>query len=139
MLKISEFYNKHIHFIGIGGISMSSLAQHLLSKGCFISGSDICESEETLKLKKLGIKVFLNHDQANIIGSNLVVYNSAIKNNNTEFLYAKSKNIPVISRIDLLNAISQEFRLKVGIAGCHGKTTTTALISNILKQQNAKT
>jgi UDP-N-acetylmuramate--alanine ligase len=124
---------KNIHFIGIGGIGMSSLAKIVQSMGCKISGSDIMKSENTFELKKIGTNITIGHHPNNIIQDiQLVVYSSAIPPDNVELKKARLLNIPTISRAKMLSLI---FNKKKGIAisGSHGKTTTTAILSYIMK------
>jgi len=120
-----------IHFTGIGGIGMSGIAEVLLSLGYEITGSDIRESETTVRLRELGIKIFIGHDEANIQGAHVVVTSSAVSKTNPEVIAARDRGIPVIPRAEMLAELG---RLKYGIlvAGAHGKTTTTSLIATIL-------
>mgnify|MGYP001459253835 CR=1 FL=1 len=125
------FKKKHIHFIGIGGIGMSGIAQILHKKGFKVSGSDLSENVIVKKLRKK-IKVFSSHKADNINNADIIVYSSAIKKNNIEILTAKKLKIPVYSRATML---AQVMRLKASItvAGSHGKTTTTSLIASIFE------
>jgi UDP-N-acetylmuramate--alanine ligase len=120
-----------IHFTGIGGIGMSGIAEVLLSLGYEITGSDIRESETTVRLRELGIKIFIGHDEANVQDAHVVVTSSAVSKTNPEVIAAKNRGIPVIPRAEMLAELG---RLKYGIlvAGAHGKTTTTSLIATIL-------
>lgn len=120
---------KNIHFIGIGGISMSGLAEILLDFGYTVSGSDMRPSNITHKLEKMGIKVFIGHNECNIQSPDLVVYTAAIKQNNPELMKAHEIGIPVIDRAELLGQIMKKYRHSVAVAGTHGKTTTTSMIS----------
>lgn len=123
----------HVHFIGIGGISMSSLAKLLLSEGFTVSGSDWKRSELTEELSALGVNVRLGQRRANITPDiNLVVYTAAVAEDNEELVAAKDANIPVMVRADLLGQIMKQYPHSVGIAGTHGKTTTTSLLSLLL-------
>ena len=127
-----KFNGIHFHFIGIGGISLSALALLTIARGAVVSGSDIVESDQTLTLKTAGAKIFIGHDARNVMGASVVVYSSAIKEENPEIIYAKKHNIKLIKRAELLAAIAKEYPVTVAIAGSHGKTTTTAMISQIL-------
>lgn len=129
---ISLLNGKKIHVIGVGGIGMSAIAEILINYGCFISGSDLSENGNTIKLKKLGATIFKGHFAENISEVDLVVYSSAVSKSNPEVLEAIRKNIPVLKRAEILADI---MRLKNGIAiaGTHGKTTTTSLVATILK------
>ena len=119
-----------IHFIGIGGAGMSGIAEVLLNEGYKISGSDIAESAVTQRLAKAGAKVFIGHAAENIQGASVVVASSAIDDSNPEVAAAKAARIPVIQRAQMLAEIMR-FRHGIAVAGTHGKTTTTAIISMI--------
>src|SRR4030043_1615982 len=122
---------KVIHFGGIGGIGMSGIAEVLHNLGYDVTGSDIKYSETTRRLRDLGINVFFGHEGDNIDISHVVVVSSAVSDKNPEIVEAKRRVIPVIPRAEMLAELA---RLKYGIlvAGAHGKTTTTSLISTIL-------
>ncbi len=123
----------HVHFIGIGGISMSGLAEILLEKGFTISGSDSKESDLTRMLAAKGARIFYGQRAENIIpGIDVVVYTAAIHPDNPEFAEAQKKQLPMLSRAELLGEIMDNFRESVAIAGTHGKTTTTSMMSEIL-------
>ena len=119
-----------IHFIGIGGAGMSGIAEVLLNEGYKISGSDIAESAVTQRLAKAGATVFIGHAAENIQGASVVVASSAIDDSNPEVAAAKAARIPVIQRAQMLAEIMR-FRHGIAVAGTHGKTTTTAMISMI--------
>ncbi len=120
-----------VHFVGIGGIGMSGIAEVLHNLGYEVTGSDIKESETTNRLRGLGIKIFIGHDRKNVDHAHVVVISSAVSLDNPEVLEAKQRAIPVIPRAEMLAELG---RLKYGIlvAGAHGKTTTTSLIATIL-------
>jgi len=122
---------KVVHFVGIGGIGMSGIAEVLHNLGYDVTGSDVKDSETTKRLKDLGIRVYIGHEAENIDNAHVVVVSSAVSGNNPEIIEAKRKFIPVIPRAEMLAELA---RLKYGIlvAGAHGKTTTTSLISTIL-------
>ncbi|MCL2665516.1 MAG: Mur ligase family protein, partial [Defluviitaleaceae bacterium] len=123
---------KRVHFIGIGGISMSGLAEMLMARGFAVSGSDDNVSDATERLGSLGIKIYTAHEAANLNDCpDLVVYTAAIKNGNSELAAARSKNIRVIDRAELLGLMINENDSSVCIAGCHGKTTTTSIVADI--------
>lgn len=119
-----------IHFIGIGGISMSGIAEMLKNRGYSVSGSDINKSALTEKLISNGINVFYGHNANNVYGCDAVVYTASIKEDNPEYIKAKELNIPIVERCDLLGEISDHFNEPIMISGTHGKTTTTAMISS---------
>ncbi len=122
---------KHIHFVGIGGIGMSGIAEVLLNLGYKVTGSDMKESDTTERLKKLGGEIFIGHHAGNITSPHVVVISSAVKNDNVEVIAAREKQIPVIPRAEML---AELMRLKYGvaIAGAHGKTTTTSMVATVL-------
>lgn len=122
----------HIHFIGIGGISMSGLAVILLQMGYKVSGSDRQKSHITDKIEKLGATVFEGHNSKNIQGADLVVHTAAVKQDNPEMLAATEKGIKLIDRAECLGAIMKNYKNAVGVSGTHGKTTTTAMLTHAL-------
>lgn len=121
----------HIHFVGIGGIGMSGIAEVLLNLGYEVSGSDIRETEITHRLEQLGAKISYQHQRENVEGAGVVVVSAAIKEGNPEVKGAAEKLIPVIPRAEML---AELMRMKYGVAvaGSHGKTTTTSLIATVL-------
>ena len=130
-MKINIASNEIIHFIGIGGIGMSGLAQIMKNMGFVIQGSDLNKNKNTDRLVKLGIKVFFKHDKKNLKKATMVVISSAIKKNNKEFKFAKFKKLPIFKRGDMLANIVA-LKKNIIITGSHGKTTTTSLVANIL-------
>jgi len=130
-MKINIASNEIIHFIGIGGIGMSGLAQIMKNMGFVIQGSDLNKNKNTDRLVKLGIKVFFKHDKKNLKKATMVVISSAIKKNNKEFKLAKFKKLPIFKRGDMLANIVA-LKKNIIITGSHGKTTTTSLVANIL-------
>lgn len=124
---------KNVHFVGIGGISMSGLAEILLDKGYNVSGSDIHESHITDKLKKKGAKITIPHSEENIKGAELIIYTAAVKGDNPEIKKAKESGIPLIDRAAFLGLIMKKYNYGIAISGCHGKTTTTSMVSIIFK------
>ncbi len=125
--------HKHIHCIGIGGIGLSALAEIFLSRGYQVSGSDHKQSEVTERLSRAGASVFLEHDAANIKGADLVVYSAAVSLDNPELLAAAAEGIPAVTRAKLLGCLMGEYQRSIAISGTHGKTTTTSMVSLILK------
>ena len=123
----------HVHFMGIGGISMSGLAEILLEENFTISGSDSKESALTRHLEQKGVQIFYGQRAKNITpGIDLVVYTAAIHEDNPEYAAAKEKNIPMLSRAELLGQIMDNYKESIAVSGTHGKTTTTSMISQIL-------
>ena len=123
---------KKIHFIGIGGIGMSGMAEFLNNHKFIISGSDLINSERVKHLTEIGIDISIGHNERNIKNSDLIVYSSAVDKNNPEIIKAKSKNIPVIKRAELLGELLKIKEISIAVAGTHGKTTTSSMIGNIL-------
>ena len=132
-IDFSTLQDKPIHFIGIGGCSMSGLAQIISANGFTVTGSDMKESAFTGQLKKRNIPVTIGHDEKNVHGAGLVVYSAAIKPFNPEFAYAASHNIPMLERSKLLGLISAHYKRVACIAGCHGKTTITSMLALIMQ------
>ena len=137
MYQIDFKHPIHIHFIGIGGISMSGLAKLLRSRGFTVSGSDWHASELTKELEALGITVAIGQCRANITKDiDLVVYTAAVASDNEELCAAKEAGIPVMVRADFLGQVMKQYPHAVGIAGTHGKTTTTSILSVLLLDGN---
>ena len=134
MRKINLGRKEVIHFVGIGGIGMSGLAQIMKNMGFRIQGSDQNKNKNTISCMKVGIKVFLGHSNKNVKNSTILVKSSAIKNNNSEIKYAREKKIPIYSRAEILADVVS-LKKNIIISGSHGKTTTTSLISKILSDQ----
>ena len=122
---------QHIHFIGIGGIGMSGIAEVLLNLGYQVSGSDLKETEITRRLQALGGGIAYGHKAEHILGAEVIVTSSAVRPDNPEVLAARAALLPVIPRAEML---AELMRLKYGvaIAGSHGKTTTTSMVANVL-------
>ena len=135
-MKISEHDIKNkIHFVGIGGIGMSGIAEVMHAFGYNVQGSDIVNNQNIKRLRKKGIKTFLGHSKNNVKNVNILVVSSAIKKNNPEIHYSKEKNIKIYKRSEMLSSL-MNFKESIAISGTHGKTTTTSLISAVL--ENAK-
>lgn len=122
----------HIHFIGIGGISMSALAQICVKRGYQVTGSDRKESHITRRLEELGVKVFYQHAKENSNGADLVVYTAAISPDNEELTFAVGSGIKAVERSTFLGAVMRDYAYSICIAGTHGKTTTTSMMSHVL-------
>lgn len=124
---------KKIHFVGIGGIGMSGIAEIMLNRGFEISGSDMSESANTERLRELGIKISIGHSAENLSDCDVLVYSSAVNRDNYEVKEAIEKNIPVIKRSEML-AETMRMKYGIGIAGTHGKTTTTSMVGLVLTE-----
>lgn len=127
----------HIHFVGVGGVSMNSLAKYLFSRGARVTGSDARMSDASLQLNQLGIKTQLGHKPDYIKTADLVVATGAIADDNPEIVYAKAHGIEVVSRAEMLGEICKDFDKVIAVAGCHGKSTTSAMIYSILRASGA--
>lgn len=125
---------KKIHMIGIGGVSMSGIADILLNMNFKVTGSDMNKSAVTDRLEKQGIHVTIGHFPENVHGSDIVVYTAAIKPDNPEILEAKKLNLQLIERSDFLGAITHLYKNTIAISGTHGKTTTTSMLSAVFMQ-----
>ena len=124
---------KRIHFVGIGGSGMCGIAEVLLNQGYDISGSDINQGPSIERLRDAGATVFIGHSEENIVGANVVVKSSAVTVENTEIAAARAQGIPVVRRAEMLAELMR-YRHGIAIAGTHGKTTTTSLITAILAE-----
>ncbi len=122
-----------IHFIGIGGIGMSGIAEILVQSGYLVQGSDLNISNNTNRLKKLGVKIFIGQDESNIKGAKVIVVSTAISKNNIELLAGKKMFLPIVHRAEMLGELMR-LKQSIAVAGTHGKTTTTSLISRIIEQ-----
>jgi UDP-N-acetylmuramate--alanine ligase len=134
MKKINLGQKDIIHFVGIGGIGMSGLAQIMSNMGFKIQGSDQNKNKNTISCSKKGIKIFIGHLSGNIKKATIIVKSSAIKKNNIELKYAKKNKIPIYSRAEVLADVVS-LKKNIIITGSHGKTTTTSLIAKILSDQ----
>ena len=120
---------KRIHFVGIGGVSMSGLAEIALNMGYKITGSDQNDSDNVKKLIKNNIDVVIGHNAQNVVGADLVVYTAAVKKDNPEYQNAIHLNIPIMERSEFLGELTKIYDETIGICGTHGKTTTTSMMS----------
>ena len=126
-----------IHFIGIGGISMSGLAEVLLKAGFSVTGSDWHSSDLTKHLEKLGAKIFYGQKPEHISDSTkAIVFTAAVKPENPEYQEAVKRNLPILSRAELLGQIMENYSISIGVSGTHGKTTTTSMLSEIMLSAN---
>ena len=122
---------KRLHFIGIGGSSMSGLAKFMRARGCAVTGSDRTKSHKTEALEAMGIPVAIGHRAENVSGADLVVYSAAIPADNPERAEAERLHIPQIERAELLGRLIASFDRGICVSGTHGKTTTTSMIAQI--------
>ena len=123
---------KHIHFIGIGGSGMYPLAQILHTKGFYLTGSDNNETETLQAVRDMGIPVYLGQRAENIEGADLIVHTAAIMADNPELIAAKASGVPVLERSELLGIVTSWYDNAICVAGTHGKTTTTSMVTQIL-------
>src|SRR5579872_2064116 len=126
---------RKIHFVGIGGIGMSGIAELLLNLGFTVSGSDLKPTPVTERLARLGAKVYIGHEAAHVQGAQVVVVSSAIPPRNPEIVEAERLQIPVIPRAEMLAELMR-LKFSVAVAGAHGKTTTTSMIAIMLTEAN---
>lgn len=132
-MKLQDIPRK-VHFVGVGGIGMSGMAQYLHELGYVVTGSDRLANDRTEALKNLGIKIHIGHRIENIGEAELIVRTSAVHNDNVEITQATVRKIPVILREQLLGAIFNSFDTRIAVCGTHGKTTVTAMLHEILKE-----
>jgi UDP-N-acetylmuramate--alanine ligase len=125
---------KHIHFVGVGGVGMAGIAEVLLSQGYRVSGSDLADNALTKRLKSVGAEIFQGHDAAHIKDADVVVRSSAVDMDNPELAAARNAHIPIVARAEMLGELMR-FRYGIAIAGTHGKTTTTSLVTSILTEE----
>lgn len=138
MYKINFEHPIHVHFIGIGGISMSGLAEVLLEEGFTVSGSDNKPSPLTEKLEAAGVSVFYGQKASNIIeGIDAVIFTAAIHEDNEEYQEAARRGIPMLTRAQFLGQLMTNYEMPIAVSGTHGKTTTTSMLSHILLEAQA--
>ncbi|HEX6183969.1 MAG TPA: UDP-N-acetylmuramate--L-alanine ligase [Pyrinomonadaceae bacterium] len=123
---------QHVHFVGVGGIGMSGIAEVLLNMGFRVSGSDLRRSDVTARLESLGAKIYEGHAAENVSGAHVVVRSTAVRGDNPEVLEARRRSIPVIPRAEMLGELMRLKPHTVAVAGSHGKTTTTSMIATVL-------
>lgn len=131
LFDLKEYEDKKVHFIGIGGVSMSGLAAILLNSHIRVSGSDFKESVTTERLRKEGAEIFFGHHKENITDQDIVVYTAAIKEDNEELVRAKELGLKVYDRAEFLGHIIQNFDNSIAVTGTHGKTSTTSMLTSI--------
>lgn len=124
---------KNIHMIGIGGIGVSGLAKILINNDFSVSGSDIKQSFVTDELKSMGANIYIGHDEKNVKDADVVVYTSAVSEENPELKYAIEHNLQIFDRAEMLGKIGQDYKITIGISGTHGKTTTTSMLAQVME------
>ncbi|MBO1530884.1 UDP-N-acetylmuramate--L-alanine ligase [Psychrobacter sp. F1192] len=135
LIEIPEMRRiQHLHFVGIGGSGMCGIAEVMSNQGYQVSGSDIAESLVTQRLQNIGIEVFIGHDSRNIANADVIVVSSAIDRSNPEITAALKARLPVVRRADMLGELMR-YRHGIAVAGAHGKTTTTSLLTTMLAEE----
>jgi UDP-N-acetylmuramate--alanine ligase len=124
-----------IHFVGIGGIGMSGIAEVMKNQGYSVSGSDLSENENVRQLGELGCEIAIGHSEKNISDADVVVVSSAINDQNPEIRAAKERGIPIVPRAEMLSELMR-FKNGIAVSGTHGKTTTTSMIAHMLDYAN---
>jgi UDP-N-acetylmuramate--alanine ligase len=127
---------RHVHFVGIGGVGMAGIAEVLISEGYQVSGSDLSDNSLTKRLKAIGATIYNSHDASQIEHADVVVRSSAVDMTNPELAAAAQKHIPIVARAEMLGELMR-FRYGIAIAGTHGKTTTTSLVTSILVEEGS--
>jgi UDP-N-acetylmuramate--alanine ligase len=125
---------KHVHFVGVGGVGMAGIAEVLLSEGYKVSGSDLADNALTKRLRSIGAEIYTGHDASHIKNADVVVRSSAVDMANPELAAAVQAHIPIVPRAEMLGELMR-FRYGIAIAGTHGKTTTTSLVTSILAEE----
>lgn len=129
--KITETDGAKIHFTGVGGVSMYSLASIIKKNGSIVSGSDTAESDRTRKLAELGAEIFIGHSPSLVNGASLLVHSHAIPNDDPEIEEAKKLGTPIVSRAEFMGSMMIKYKNKIGVSGSHGKSTTVAMLDSI--------
>lgn len=124
---------KRVHFVGVGGIGMSALAQYLFALGYAVTGSDRASNEQTKALAHMGVRVYIGHNKYNARDAEMIVHSSAVHSDNVELIEAEKNGIPIVLREELLGAIFNSFKTRIAVCGTHGKTTVTAMIHQLLQ------
>lgn len=137
LFDLKEYDNKKVHFIGIGGVSMSGLAAILLNSNIKVSGSDFKESDNVKRLREKGAEIFFGHHKENITDQDIVVYTAAIREDNEELMQARNLGITTYDRAEFLGHIIQNFTNSIAVTGTHGKTSTTSMLSAVAMAADA--
>ncbi len=137
LFDLKEYENKKVHFIGIGGVSMSGLAAILLNSNIKVSGSDFKESENVKRLREKGAEIFFGHHKENITDQDIVVYTAAIREDNEELMQARAMGKITYDRAEFLGHIIQNFTNSIAVTGTHGKTSTTSMLSAVAMAADA--
>lgn len=127
---------KHVHFIGIGGISMSGIAEILLDKGYHVSGTDTKYNNIVQRLESIGATIYINHQKDNIKGADLIIYTDAISSDNIELMAAFQSGVETVDRATFLGALMKNYPYSIAVSGTHGKTTTTSMLATITNHGN---
>ncbi len=135
-MEISQY--KKIHFVGIGGVSMSAIAMSLAKRGFVVTGSDKNVNKNVKKLKELGITVYEGHKAEHVTDVDAIVFTGAVGKNNPELVEAEKKGIPILRRTEALNSFLKEHKYNIAISGTHGKTTTSCMLTAILESAGKK-
>lgn len=133
MNNLEKLTDRRIHFVGIGGAGMSGIARIMISQGLTVSGSDVKSSAITQSLASLGARIYIGHDAINIVDVDLLITSGAISENNPELIAARERNLEILSRAEAL-ALLMEGKRSIAVAGTHGKTTTTAMLTVALQR-----
>ncbi len=131
--SISITPSQPIHFVGIGGVGMSAIARILLQMGYSVSGSDLKENTNTIRLKDLGARIVIGHKAANVRRAHCIVVSSAITADNCEYAEAKKISIPIYKRAEMMEFVLKQFPKRIAITGTHGKTTSTAMLAMVFE------
>ena len=121
-----------VHFVGIGGIGMSGIAELLIDLGFTVSGSDLNDSEIIQNLKSKGAEIYKGHQPSNVNGCEVMVYSSAVPKDNSELIAARDKGIPIIKRAEMLGELIALKQTSIGVGGTHGKTSTSSMVGALL-------
>ena len=132
-MNLDNLNGKHIHFIGVGGIGMSGIAQLLAQRGYAVSGSDLSANDNTARLQKIGVSLSTGHDPQTLKGKDIVVISTDIKEDNVELREARLMGLPVLHRSEMLALLMKEYQ-GIAISGTHGKTTTTGLMGWVFEK-----